>query len=330
MYSEGQLTEILRKLLTMPAETEVVEFKRAENSFPDAVLGQCFSALSNEANLKEMGRGWLVFGVDNGTHAVLGTNYKTSRPSLDEMKKRIADQTTNRITFDEIYELAYQGKRVIMFEIPAAPRGIPIAYQGHYYGRDGESLVALNLHEIELIRAQATAKIDWSAEIVDGATLEDLDAGAIRKARELYLDKHPKLKSEIDGWSDKQFLNNAKVTRNGRITNTAIILLGKPQSEVFISPAVSKIRWIVKDHLGVERDYEVCSCPMILAVEHVASKIRNLKYRFIDPVKDTIFPEEMDTYEPYVIREALNNAVAHQSYAMGGMVNVVKQISCFG
>jgi len=75
---------------------------------------------------------------------------------LDAMKKKIGDQTTNRITFEEIYDFAYQGKRVVMFQIPAAPQGIPIAYQGHYYGRDGESLVALNLHEIELIRSQRT------------------------------------------------------------------------------------------------------------------------------------------------------------------------------
>jgi len=130
-------------------------FKKAENTFSDNDLGQYFSALANEANLKGAEIAWLVFGVDNNTHHIIGTNYKPSRPSLDEMKKRIADQTTNRITFDEIYELCIEGHRVILFQIPAAPQGLPIAFKGHYYGRDNESLVALNLHEIELIRAQA-------------------------------------------------------------------------------------------------------------------------------------------------------------------------------
>jgi ATP-dependent DNA helicase RecG len=41
-----------------------------------------------------------------------------------------------------------------MFQIPAAPRGIPVAWEGHYYGRDGESLGALNIQEIEQIRNQ--------------------------------------------------------------------------------------------------------------------------------------------------------------------------------
>ena len=324
MFSDVELVGILDGLRHLEAETEVVEFKRAENSFSDSDLGQYFSALSNEANLKGLECAWLVFGVDNRSHALTGSNYKPSRASLDEMKKKVGDQTTGRITFDEIYELTVEGRRVVMFQIPSAPRGLPVAYQGHYYGRDGESLVALNLHEIELIRAQAKAPVDWSAQVIEGATLEDLDPEAIAKAREQYAEKHPRLKEEMKGWSDRQFLNYAKVTRNSRITNTAVILLGRPQSEVLISPAVSKIRWILKDHLGVERDYEICQCPMILAVEHIASKIRNLTYRFVDPAKDTIFPEEMATYEPYVIREAVNNAVAHQDYRRGGMVNVVE------
>ena len=154
MYSEQEQIDTLLGLLAKPAETEIVEFKHAKNSFSDSELGQYFSALSNEANLKSEAYAWLVFGVDNSTHELTDTQYKPSRPSLDEMKKKIGDQTTNRITFEEIYDLTYQGKRVVMFQIPAAPQGIPIAYQGHYYGRDGESLVALNLQEIERIRSQ--------------------------------------------------------------------------------------------------------------------------------------------------------------------------------
>ena len=324
MYTFSELRDLLNKLQTMPAETEIVEFKKAENSFSDSELGEYFSALANEANLKGADKSWLVFGVDNNTHRVLGSNYKPTRPSLDEMKKKVADQTTNRITFDEIYESFEDGKRVVMFEIPPAPKGIPVAYKGHYYGRDGESLVALNLREIELIRSQARTDGDWSAEIVKDATLEDLDPKAIEKARENYANKHEHLREEMKGWSDVQFLNNAKVLRNGKVTNTAIILLGKETSEVLISPSVSKIRWIVKDSMGVERDYMIKSCPMILAVDEVYAKIRNLKYRHINPSLQTLFPDEMDTYEPYVIREALNNAIAHQDYSKGGMINVVE------
>ena len=324
MFTHSELVELLHSLLTLPAETELVEFKKAENSFSDTDLGEYFSALSNEANLKGVERAWLVFGVDNNTHKVLGSNYKPTRPSLDEIKKKVADQTTNRITFDEIYEVKYEERRVVMFQIPAAPLGLPIAYKGHYYGRDGESLVALNLHEIELIRSQANARADWSAEVIAGAGIDDLDSKAIAVARENYANKHEYLREEMKGWTDMEFLNRAKITRNGRITNTAIILLGKPESEVLISPAVSKLRWILKDSMGVERDYLIKSCPMILSVDEIFSRIRNLKYRHINPSLLTLFPDEMDTYEPYVIREAMNNAIAHQDYSKGGMINIVE------
>ena len=66
-----ELTNILDSLLILPAETEVVEFKRAERNFDDRDLGQYFSALSNEANLKGRPCAWLVFGVENHTHEVV-------------------------------------------------------------------------------------------------------------------------------------------------------------------------------------------------------------------------------------------------------------------
>lgn len=318
-----ELQETLESLLKLPAETEVVEFKRAENGFGDAELGQYFSALSNEANLRGKACAWLVFGVENNTHNVVGSNYKLSKASLDAMKKTIADQTTDRITFKEIYTLKYNGKRVVMFEISAAPQGIPVAYKGHYYGRDGESLVALNIQKIEKIRSGKILR-DWSAEIVQDATIDDLDHDAIVKARELYTTAHSDKSVEIAGWDDITFLNKAKITIKGKITNTAIVLLGKEESEYMISPAVAKIKWILKDAKNIERDYAIETCPFVLAVDKIYDKIRNLKYRYINTEFKTLFPEEIDTYEPYVIREAINNAIAHQDYTMGGQINVVE------
>lgn len=323
MYNEKELNKILDRLISMTHETEVVEFKRAENTFSDTDLGKYFSALSNEANLKGLEKAWLVFGVDNDTHNLTDTHYKTSRASLDDVKKKIADQTTSRLTFDEIYDFEREGKRVVMFEIPAAPRGIPIAYQGHYYGRDGSSIVALNIHEIETIRKQAIQE-DWSRQIVEEADITDLDPNAITRARELYTSAHADKKEEIEQWDDKVFLNKAKLTIKDKITRTAILLLGKPESEALISPSVAQIKWILKDNNGVERDYEIFTCPFIEAVDNVYAKIRKLKYRYINTEFDTLFPEELDTYEPYVIREAINNAIAHQDYTLSGQINVVE------
>ncbi len=323
MYTDIELSEILTRLRELPAEMEVVEFKKAKNGFGDEDLGKYFSALSNEANLKSVPYAWLVFGINDKTHEVVGSNYKQTRPSLDGMKKAIADQTTGRITFEEIYAVEYDGKRVIMFQIPAAPKGMPVGYQGHFYGRDGESLVALNIHEIETIRNQSR-KTDWSREIVPNATIDDLDPEAIKKAREKFVEKHPDKAQDVALWDDRQFLNNAKLTLKNKITNAAIVLLGREESSGLLNSSIPAIKWILKDRDGIERDYEIFHTPLILAIDRAAGKIRNLKYRYINPASQTLFPDEVDTYDPYVIREALNNAVAHQDYTISGQITLVE------
>ena len=71
------------------------------------------------------------------------------------------------------------------------------------------------------------------------------------------------------------------------------------------------------------KDYAHFGCPLILAVTEVASKIRNLKYRYI--VDGSLFPQEVDQYDKYLIREALHNCIAHQDYTKGGKVNVIEK-----
>ena len=248
-----------------------MEFKEAKRTFDFTKLGKYFSALSNEANLKGISYAWLVFGIEDKQHKIVGSQFRSNRKKLDSVKSEIANKTTNRITFIEIHELQLPEGGVVMFQIPVAPKGIPIAFEGHYYGRDSEELGPLNLEEIERIRAQAITE-DWSASIVSQATIEDLD---------------------------------------------------KEESEHFINPAEAKIRWLLKDEKGNDRDYLIEGCPLILGVDKIYNKIRNLKYRYIHD-GTTLFPDEVDQYEPFTIREAINNCIAHQDYVLSGKINVVE------
>ncbi len=319
--TKEELVMKLNELRKLPVETEVFEFKEAKNSYDSNKLGKYFSALSNEANLKGRSHAWLVFGVKDKGRIIVGSQFRQSRKDLDSLKGELANKTTNRISFVEIYELHLPEGRVVMFQIPAAPKGIPVAFDGHYYGRDGEELSPLNLEEIERIRAQAALE-DWSIAIVPNATIDDLEPAAIAKSRENYKNKFPHQVQDVDRWDDITFLNKAKITIKGKITRTAIILLGKPESEHFISPGEAKIRWLLKDAKGNDKDYHIESCPLLLAVDKIYAKIRNLKYRYI---KDgTLFPDEVEQYEPFVIREAINNCIAHQDYTKGGRINVVE------
>lgn len=155
--TSSDLTEILRKLLSMPAESELVEFKEANDSFDSDKLGKYFSALSNEANLKGVEEAWLVFGVNNAQE-IVGTAFRSDPAKLQSLKKEVADHATNRLTFREIHETFHESKRVILFEIPPAIAGHPTAWKGHYYGRDGESLGPLNTDERHRIEGRALAQ----------------------------------------------------------------------------------------------------------------------------------------------------------------------------
>ena len=75
MYSEQELNKILSELRRLPAETEWVEFKAARHGFGEKDLGEYFSALSNEANLRRKPHAWIVLGVENHPpRKILGTN----------------------------------------------------------------------------------------------------------------------------------------------------------------------------------------------------------------------------------------------------------------
>ncbi|WBM75430.1 RNA-binding domain-containing protein [Saprospira grandis] len=312
------MIDLLNKLLSLTTENEVVEFKEARRQYDKNKLGKYFSALSNEANLSGKSQAWLVFGVKNDK-TVIGTIINDHQ--INDYKAEIANHSSPNLSFVNVHRVNYQGRDVLMFEIPAAPEGTPVSWKGFWYGRDGESLGALNLNELENIRNQ-NKSYDWSAQIIEQATLDDLDPAAIKKAREMFAIKNPKLKEQIPTWSDRTFLNKAKLTIKGQLTHAAILLLAKPESEHFISPATAKISWILKDKDNLEKDYQHFSCPLLLEVENVKSKIRNLKYRYI---KDgSLFPDEVDQYDPYIIREALNNCIAHQDYSLGGKINIVE------
>ena len=316
-----QLQDTLNNLRSLSAENEVVEFKEAKNTYDFTKLGKYFSALSNEANLCGKPNAWLIFGVEDKKHTIVGSQFRPNRKDLDSLKGELANKTTNRISFIEIYELPEPEGRVVMFKIPAAPKGIPVSFDGHYYARDGEELVPLNLEKIERIRAQATTE-DWSATIVPDAAFEDLDQDAIDLARKNYKSKFPEKAAEMDTWDDVKFLNKAKVTIKGKITRTALILLGKDESEHFLNPAEVKIRWKLVDENNNDIDYEIFGLPLILSVEKVYAKIRNIKYRYMK--EGTIFPDEVAKYEPFSIREAINNCIAHQDYTKGARINVIE------
>ena len=317
--TEEELILILNELLKN-TESECVEFKRAENDFDIDKLGKYFSAIGNEANLKNKQYGWIVFGIDDKTHELTNTKYRYDN-NFNSVKKQISDNTTDNITFIEIYVFRFKEKRVIMFQVPVAS-GTPINWKGFPYGRDGESLCPLAPNKIEQIKA--TANYDWSRQIIYDASINNLDENAINFAREQFKIKYKgkQIAKEIDELSDIDFLNKAKVTLNGKITYTAMLLLGKNDDDYLLNGYSPRITWKLYDEKNVI-DYEHFGIPFILNVEKSKNKIRNLRYRYMVN-ENTLFPNEVDQYDNYILRELVNNCIVHQDYRLKGNINIME------
>ena len=76
--TKEELKKLLNELRALPAETECVEFKEAKNTCHFSEIGKYFSALSNEANLKNKNCGWLIFGIEDKSRKIVTgdqTNY---------------------------------------------------------------------------------------------------------------------------------------------------------------------------------------------------------------------------------------------------------------
>lgn len=302
-------------------ENEVVEFKEANNDYDKNKIGQYFSAISNEANLKGLQFGWLVFGVRNKDKHIVGTDYRNTQ-GLETLKQEIAVSTTGGISFIEIYELYPvvddKEERVIMFQIPAAATAIPTGWKDHYYGRNGESLGALSIEEQDRIRGQE--KKDWSKQIIPDATIEYLDKDAIALAREKYKEKmnRPYIAEEVDKMTDEEFLIKNKLIVNGKITNAAMLLLGHEDYDYLFS-TTPEASWRLYDSRGDVKDYEIFKIPFITLSDRIFDKIRNLKYRYM-PNQLTLFPTETKQYDMWLLRELMNNSIAHSDYTIGGRI----------
>lgn len=308
--------------ITNHSESEVVEFKKAENNFDFDDLGKYFSALSNEANLRKLDFAWLIFGYDEKKHEIVGTSYKNGEGALNNLKHDFSQHTTDGQTFREIIPIEVNGKRILMFKIPASPRNIVMKWKGIAYGRDGESLKPLNQSKQDEIRRQTPAP-DWSAEIVPDATIDDLDEVAIAKARKMFKKVHGRIPAEeVNRWSTEEFLSKCELMVNGKLTRAAIILLGKIFSDSKLRPAVAEVTWTLRDENQDVVDYEHFSVPFILTVDEILAKIHNLTLR--EMPGGTLFPDTMKQYDDYTIREALHNCIAHQDYTLRQRINFVE------
>jgi ATP-dependent DNA helicase RecG len=270
-----QLGTLLQELSALPREIEWVEFKLNKGSVTNEQIGEYISALSNGACIKNQKFGYLVWGVEDKAHELVGTNliFADEKEGSQDLELWLRMLLNPKINFN-IFQFANKGKNFVLLRIPAAVAE-PVYFKNKAFIRIGSHKTELTRYP-DFVRQIYNSTIDWSAEIIDKATIKNLDPDAIALARKKYKERNNKMSEQIDTWSDELFLDKAKLTIDGKITRTTMLLLGKDESSHFLLPSIAQITWKLDTE---EKAYEHFGLPIILTASEVADKIRNYPAR---------------------------------------------------
>lgn len=118
--------------------------------------------------------------------------------------------------------------------------------------------------------------------------------------------------------TDEEFLTKLKLIINGKITNAAMLLLGNEDYDYLFNSA-PEASWRLYDSNNNVKDYEIFKIPFITLSDRIFAKIRNLTYRYM-PNQLTLFPLETKQYDMWLLRELMNNCIAHSDYTIGGRI----------
>jgi ATP-dependent DNA helicase RecG len=321
MTRDQELTELLDSCIrTYAVENRFLEFKSNHVSPED--LGKYISALSNGACLEQKDDGYLFFGVDDHSHKVVGTSFDISiaKKGNQDLELFLRVNTTPKINF-QVERFFYKGNEncpISVFIIPAASEQ-PTCFQNVPYIRVNSSTTNLRDYH-DWMRSIYNSRTDWSKEIIPEASLDDLDPEAVIKARHGFAERYPDKKEYIDSLDDSTFLDKAKITVGGKITRTALLLLGKDESSHYLNH-ISQIVWRLNS--GDEQAGDIFSLPFLLSTDRVLAKIRN--YRFKIYPSNSLIPAEVWKYDTKTILEALHNCIAHQDYSANSRIVVTEE-----
>ena len=315
-YLAGLVSE-LRKL---PAETTWVEFKQNASNPED--IGEYLSALSNAAALEGKANAYLVWGIEDHTHAVVGTTFKPATAKgkgSEDLESWLVRLLNPRLHF-RFDELTYEGKPVVLLEIPRAS-GRPVQFLGVEYIRVGSHRQKLKDHpqiERELWRIFestpfedliAIERLDGPAvlALLDYPVYFDLLKQPLPAEREAILarlaDDHMIVRNQAGGWN---------------ITNLGAMLFAKDLGS-FKSLSRKSVRLIV--YSGRQRFNDVSQERMgrkgyASGFEGLIDYVNALVPR--NEVITKALRKEVPMYPEVAIRELVANALIHQDFALTG------------
>ncbi len=298
-----------------------VEFKEARNNFSftggkhtdQRERKKCFLryvvAFCNE------GGGILVLGVsDKHPHNIVGSNFM--KGEIGKLQNDTYSQIQIRITLEELYEGT---NRVLIVHIPSRPIGKLMKYEGVPLMRTGDSL--RNMSDEEMLRILQEQEPDFSATYCKDCKIEDLDSAAIEKMKIAFAQKQNN--SLFLTASLEQALLDLNLIHNKKITIAALILLGKSEVIKKALPQAA-INFEFRNSLGqINFDNRNWICEPYFNAIDILWELINLRNGNV-PVQQGPYIFDIPFFNKEVIREALNNAVAHRNYRLSSEI-VIKQ-----
>lgn len=296
-----------------PKENAACEWKEFKN-LTHAVSGRKGEdIISYVSAIANMDGGHLVIGVEDGSLSVVGIQNHHDY-TIDNIRFRLLGKCTNLDSEGlRVEELVAEdsGKVVWVFHIPRHRPRLPVYAHEKAWQRVDDSLVDIRPERLSAILSESVETVDWSAALVPGATLDDLDPQAMALARVKFKEANQTrpFYDDIDGWDARVFLDRAKLAVGGTLTRAALLLLGGPSAVHHLSPHPAQITWKLE---GEARAYEHFGPPFLLTTTDVLNRIRNIRHKLF-PAKELLATEVMK-YDTRVILEALHNCIAHQDY----------------
>lgn len=307
------------QILTLKEKEDHVEFKEAKNTYSfeggnntdfkkrrKCVLGYVV-ALSNE------GGGYLIFGIKESApkHIVVGTKFFESDEG--SLSQKIYEKIRIRV---EVYSLRdSEGSRVLVFEIPSRPIGKVFTFEDIALMRVGDQL--LRMEDSQYLKIISEQEPDFTANICEGATIGDLDEKAIQHMKEAYADKQQN--ESFKDLDDIQALSDLDLITNGNVTFAALILLGKHGSiKKYLPQATIRLEYRSKNGQIVFDKRDLFEAGYFGIIDSLWNSIdvRNGNI----PVQKGSFIFDIPYFNYEVIREAINNAVAHRNYRLSSEI----------
>lgn len=298
--------EQIQKWMNVPSENEHLEFKEAKNNFDFEKLVRYCAAFANEKG------GKMIFGVtDKRPRRIVGSH---AFSEIEQTKARLIHRLHLRIDIDEIQ---HPDGRVLVFHIPSRPIGTAIQVDGTYWMRGGEELVPMTPDMLKRIFLEGG--LDFSNEICEKATIEDLEPMAVDDFRRRWQKKTQK--ENLATLPLKQLLQDAELIFEDKVTYAALVLLGKRLALTRYLPNAEVVFEYRSSESSIEfQQREEFRQGFFLFYDKLWELV-NL-HNDLQHFQDGLFVWDIPTFNEKVIREAILNAVCHRDYRREGSIFV--------